>query len=74
MRDYFYSGLPKKKFSPVDKTSPKKKLPCILCGSILVKGENIKSEEFKGKDESKALTLKEEGPLRRFDERPLSVF
>ena len=31
---------------------PSQKMPCILCGSQLYKGENIKSEEFKGEKES----------------------
>jgi len=34
-------------------TLPKKpKIPCIMCGSHLRKGENLKSEEFKGNNES----------------------
>ena len=34
-----------------------KKQPCILCGSRLKTTENIKSEEYKGKDESIVHTL-----------------
>ncbi|MBN1499951.1 MAG: hypothetical protein JW982_07345 [Spirochaetes bacterium] len=35
---------------PID--SPRKKLPCILCGSYLLKTEKLKSEEYKSETDS----------------------
>jgi predicted nucleic acid-binding Zn ribbon protein len=49
-RNFFFSG------GPVVKTeaprAPKRKLPCILCGAALARGETLKSDEFKSTDHS----------------------
>jgi len=46
-----HAGVP----SPVPEkqdAGEKKKLPCILCGAPLARGENLKSEEYRGEEES----------------------
>ena len=51
-RDYFFTSFEEKKAPANEKPNPKKKVPCILCGSSLSKGETLKSEEYKGEKES----------------------
>ncbi len=51
-RGIFFSSEPRE-IQPVPETeSGEKRIPCILCGSLLKRGENLKSEEFKGEKES----------------------
>ncbi len=32
--------------------SERSSVPCVLCGTMLLKGEKLKSKEFKGRDDS----------------------
>ena len=51
-RDYFFTSKSKEIIPENIKTDQKKKIPCILCGSSLARGERLKSEEYKGEKES----------------------
>ena len=49
-RNFFFTGGPVVEIeAPPGK---KKKLPCILCGAALARGETLKSDEFKSTDHS----------------------
>ena len=39
-------------FPDFDKFTDYKKIPCVICGTLLRKGEKLKSREFKGDTES----------------------
>ncbi len=54
LRKYFFHSSIKPKRSKIDDKTKinKEKTPCLLCRSILGKGENLKSDEYKGDGES----------------------
>lgn len=41
-----------KRYNRNIKSSPKQNIPCILCGHTLLRGERLKSEEYKSKNDS----------------------
>lgn len=51
-RNFFFSENQSIEVDLPDENTQKKRVPCILCGAQLEKGENLKSEEYKGEKES----------------------
>jgi hypothetical protein len=52
LRGYFLRGKPRAIKTGREGSDDKKKLPCILCGSQLARGERIHSTVFKGEGDS----------------------
>ncbi len=51
-RGMFLKGEQEPVIIPRDSETDEKRVPCILCGSPLRRGENLKSEEYKREKES----------------------
>lgn len=53
LRGYIFEDSAKpRKVPPVDKPEIRKKLPCLLCGSSLIRGERLHTELYSGDERS----------------------